>query len=338
MKVLVTGGTGYIGSMTVVALIEAGHEVFVVDSLVNSKQEVLSRIEKITQIRPGFQALDVRDASGLLRLCQEKKFDAIIHFAALKAVGESTEQPLAYYENNLCASMNVMSVMRAAHIPCLVFSSSATVYAADNPMPLTESAQLGASNPYGQTKLMTEQIMRDAALAYPDLSLLALRYFNPVGAHASGLLGEDPNGVPNNLVPYIAQVAVGRRTHLRVWGNDYPTHDGTGVRDYIHVADLARGHVAALQYGVQQRGFRAINLGTGKGHSVLDMLRAFGQACGKELAHEILPRRPGDVAANWADPALAQQLLGWEAQHDLARMCADTWRWQSLNPNGYEHS
>jgi UDP-glucose 4-epimerase len=335
MNILVTGGAGYIGSITSLRLIEAGMTPVILDNLVNSKAAVLDRIERISGQRPAFVQGDIRDRALLTRLLQEQKIDAVIHFAGLKAVGESVQLPLAYYDNNVYGTLVLLEAMRDANVRTLVFSSSATVYGEAQRMPLAEDTPTSATNPYGRTKLMIELIMADMALSDPAWSMTALRYFNPVGAHPSGLMGEDPQGVPNNLMPFIAQVAVGRRDKLRIFGHDYPTSDGTGVRDYIHVVDLADGHLAALKYAHGRAGMHVFNLGTGRGNSVLEMLAAFGKACGRELPHEFAPRRAGDVATCWADPAHAERSLGWRATRSLDQMCADTWRWQSMNPNGY---
>ena len=321
--------------MTSLRLIEAGHRPVLLDNLCNSKAAVLDSMATLTGTRPDFVQGDIRDRALLERVLVAEQIDAVIHFAALKSVGESVAMPLAYYDNNVSGTLVLLQAMQTVGVRCLVFSSSATVYGAAEQMPLREDAPLSATNPYGQSKLMVEQMLADLALADPLWSLTALRYFNPVGAHASGLMGEDPQGVPNNLMPYIAQVAVGQRSALRVFGNRYPTPDGTGVRDYIHVADLADGHLAALQYGHGRPGRHVFNLGTGQGHSVLDVLAAFGRACGRTLPHEILPPRAGDVASSWADPAHAQAVLGWRASRSLDQMCADTWHWQSTHPAGY---
>ena len=335
MKILVTGGTGYIGSHTCVQLLEKGWQPVIVDSLVNSKISVLDRIQQITGSRPAFIEGDVRDAGLLQKVLREHAIEAVIHFAGLKAVGESVSMPLKYYDNNVHGSMVLMEAMNQCNVKTLVFSSSATVYGDAIEMPLKEAAPTSATNPYGQSKLMVEKVIADLCSSDPSWSITALRYFNPVGAHASGLMGEDPQGIPNNLMPFLAQVAVGRREELQVFGNDYQTPDGTGVRDYIHVIDLAQGHISALIHGHGKAGHHIFNLGTGKGNSVLEMLNAFGKACGKELKHKIVSRRPGDVAASWADPHKAQSVLNWKAQKSLDDMCQDTWRWQSQNPNGY---
>jgi UDP-glucose 4-epimerase len=335
MNILVTGGAGYIGSITTVQLLAAGLDAVILDNFANSKPAVLARIERVAGRPPAFVQGDVRDRMLLERVLRERQIDAVIHFAGLKAVGESVSMPLAYYDNNVHGTVQLLEAMHAANVRTMVFSSSATVYGDAAKMPLHEGLPTAATNPYGRTKLMIEQILADVAASDPSWSMTALRYFNPVGAHESGLIGEDPQGVPNNLMPYIAQVAVGRLPRLRVFGDDYPTPDGTGVRDYIHVVDLADGHLAALRYAHGRPGMHVFNLGTGRGNSVLEMLAAFGRACGRELPYEVVPRRPGDVAACWADPTRAEQTLGWRAARTLEQMCADTWRWQSMNPGGY---
>jgi UDP-glucose 4-epimerase len=335
MNILVTGGAGYIGSITTVQLLAAGLNAIVLDNFANSKPAVLARIERVAGRAPVFVNGDVRDRALLERVLRERQVDAVIHFAGLKAVGESVSMPLAYYDNNVHGTVQLLEAMRAASVRTMVFSSSATVYGDASKMPLHEELPTSATNPYGRTKLMIEQILADVAASDPSWSMTALRYFNPVGAHESGLIGEDPQGVPNNLMPYIAQVAVGRLPRLRVFGSDYPTPDGTGVRDYIHVVDLADGHLAALRYAHGRPGMHVFNLGTGRGNSVLEMLAAFGRACARELPYEVMPRRPGDVAACWADPARAEQTLGWRASRTLEQMCEDTWRWQRMNPAGY---
>ena len=337
MKVLVTGGAGYIGSHTCVELIEAGHEPVVIDNLCNSSAESLNRVKTITGKEVAFYQGDVRDAALLNRIFSEHTIDCVIHFAGLKAVGESVAMPLNYYENNLCSTMTLCAVMGKRGVKRIVFSSSATVYSGDNEMPLRETSKTGnCTNPYGWTKYMGEQILRDIAKADPEWSVVLLRYFNPVGAHKSGLIGEHPNGIPNNLMPFISQTAIGKRHHLNVFGNDYDTHDGTGVRDYIHVVDLAKGHVAAIDYLMAHTGEGVFNLGTGHGYSVLDMVHAFEEANGVKVPYEIAPRRPGDLPTCYADPAKSREVLGWEAAHDQNDMCRDTWRWQSQNPNGYD--
>jgi len=326
--ILITGGTGYIGSHTVVELMAAGHEVFIIDNLCNSKASVLDRIERIAGRRPGFAQLDVRDRAALGQLLSAHRFAAVIHFAGLKAVGESVAKPLAYYDNNVSGSVALFECAAEAGIRTIVFSSSATVYGEPASVPIREDFPLSASNPYGRSKLMIEAILRDLALTDGGWRIALLRYFNPVGAHASGFIGEDPNDIPNNLVPYIAQVAVGKLKELPVYGNDYPTPDGTGVRDYIHVVDLARGHLAALHALRGRTGVMTVNLGTGRGYSVLEMVRAFATASGKPVPYKIVARRPGDIAQCYADPALALATLGWQAQLGVDAMCADTWRWQ----------
>ena len=324
---LVTGGTGYIGSHAAVELLSVGHDVFIVDNLSNSKPSVLERIARIAGRRPGFAQIDVRDRAGLRRLFAERRFDAVIHFAGLKAVGESVAKPLAYYDNNVSGSVALFDCMGEAGVKTIVFSSSATVYGDPASVPVREDFPLAATNPYGRCKLMIEEILRDVQKADPAWRVALLRYFNPAGAHASGMIGEDPDGVPNNLMPYIAQVAVGRLPELPVYGGDYPTPDGTGVRDFVHVVDLARGHLAALD-ALRQPGVLTVNLGTGRGYSVLEMVRAFAVASGKPVPYRIVARRPGDIARCYADPALARRLLGWQTQFGLEAMCADTWRWQ----------
>ena len=335
MRVLVTGGAGYIGSITTLQLLQAGHEVLVLDNLINAKPAVLGRIAQLAGRAPAFQEGDVRDGALLRRLLAEHRIEAVMHFAGLKAVGESVHKPLDYFDNNVQGSLSLLAAMRDCGVRTLVFSSSATVYGLAEAMPLREDAPTGATSPYGRSKLMVEQMLQDLAAADPAWSLCALRYFNPVGAHPSGLLGEDPQGTPNNLMPFIAQVAVGRRAALQVFGRDYPTADGTGVRDYIHVLDLSAGHLAALSHVHGRPGWHVFNLGTGCGNSVLEVLRAYEAACGLPLPHEFMPRRGGDVAQSWADPTRAESLLGWRATLGLAAMCEDSWRWQSRNPNGY---
>ena len=336
MHILVTGGAGYIGSHTVVELLNKGHEVTVVDNLSNSKEESLRRVREITGRSFAFHKVDLLDRAALQAVFAATRFDAVIHFAGLKAVGESVQKPLEYYHNNITGTLVLLEVMRSFGVKLLVFSSSATVYGVPQSVPLREDAPLSATNPYGQTKLMLEQVLRDLDAAGPGWGIALLRYFNPVGSHISGRIGEDPNGLPNNLMPFVAQVAVGKLPKLRVYGNDYPTPDGTGVRDYIHVVDLALGHLAALDYLVRKPQLLTVNLGTGNGYSVLDMIRSFEKASGEKIPYEIVARRPGDVAACYADPALAQQLLRWKATRGVDEMCADQWRWQSQNPRGYE--
>jgi UDP-glucose 4-epimerase len=334
--IVVTGGAGYIGSHTCVELLQAGHELVVVDNLSNSSVEAVRRVEalagrKLTE----FVRADVRDAAALRAVFQRHRVEAVIHFAAMKAVGESVARPLDYYDNNLNGLLTLVRVMSDAAVRTLVFSSSATVYGDPSRVPIDEDMPTTATSPYGNTKLMAEQILRDVALADPQWRVVLLRYFNPVGAHASGRIGEDPHGIPNNLMPFVSQVAVGRLARLRVFGGDYPTPDGTGVRDYIHVVDLARGHLLALHRIGEMSGVVTCNLGTGRGYSVLEVIQAFERASGRRVAYDIVDRRAGDVAQCWADPARAARLLGWHAEHDLDRMCADAWRWQSLNPHGY---
>ena len=333
--ILVTGGAGYIGSHTCLELLNKGYAVVVVDNLDNSSREALTRVEAITGKSVDFYSVDVCDREALRGVFQKHTIDAVIHFAGLKAVGESVAQPLRYYRNNLDSTLTLCEVMAEFDVNQLVFSSSATVYGLPERVPITEDFPTWCTNPYGWTKLMNEQILRDVQAANPSWSIILLRYFNPIGAHESGRIGEDPSGIPNNLMPFIAQVAVGRRDKLHVFGDDYPTVDGTGVRDYIHVVDLAIGHIRALEYAATHTGTEAINLGTGQGYSVLQMVRAFEQATGRVVPYQIDPRRPGDVALCYADPAKARELLGWQAMRDLETMCRDTWRWQSQNPDGY---
>lgn len=335
MNVLVTGGAGYIGSHTCVQLLNNGYEIVVVDNLCNSCEESLKRVKKITGKDFKFYEVDLLDKEKLNDIFEENKFDAVIHFAGLKAVGESCEKPLLYYQNNLISTLNLCEVMAAHGVKKMVFSSSATVYGKPHTVPITEDFPLSCTNPYGQTKLMIEYILKDIAKADPDWDIALLRYFNPVGAHESGLIGEDPKGIPNNLMPYISQVAVGKRDYVHVFGNDYDTHDGTGVRDYIHVVDLADGHLCALNKIKDNVGIVVYNLGTGHGYSVLDMIKAFSKACGKELPYKIEDRRPGDIDACFADPKKAKDEIGFVAKHTLEEMCADTWKWQQMNPNGF---
>jgi UDP-glucose 4-epimerase len=327
--ILVTGGTGFIGSHTCVALAQAGHDFLILDNLSNSRADVLDRLAPLCGRRPAFVHGDVRDAVLLERVFAEHTITAVIHFAALKAVGESVAMPLAYYDNNVGGTLKLLDAMRHAGVRTMVFSSSATVYGDPATVPIREDFPLTATNPYGWTKLMMERMLADLASAEPDWRIARLRYFNPVGAHESGRIGEDPSGMPNNLMPYVAQVATGQRAELQVFGGDWPTPDGTGVRDYIHVMDLAEGHVAALDHLARQPGLLTVNLGTGCGVSVLDLVRAFEQASGRAVPYRIVGRRAGDVAACWADPALAERSLGWRTKRDLAQMCADAWRWQS---------
>ena len=336
MNVLVTGGAGYIGSHTCVELMQSGHEVVVIDNLCNSNPKSLERVETLTGRHVKFYQGDVRDEALLRRIFAENEIDSVIHFAGLKAVGESVAQPWRYYDNNLNSTLVLTKVMADAGVKRIIFSSSATVYSGDNEMPLRETSRTGGcTNPYGWTKYMTEQILSGMAFADPAWSMVLLRYFNPIGAHESGMIGEDPRGIPNNLMPYITQVAVGRREKLSVFGNDYDTPDGTGVRDYIHVVDLAKGHVAAVTYAGSHSGCEVFNLGTGVGYSVLDMVRTFEEVNGVPIPYRIVDRRPGDLAVCYADPAKSAAVLGWKAEKDLRDMCRDSWKWQSGNPMGY---
>ena len=329
MNVLVTGGAGYIGSHTCVELIEAGHTPIVIDNLSNSNPESLHRVAEITGKTVEFIEGDVRDEALLEKIFAEHEISCAIHFAGLKAVGESVAKPMEYYQNNLDATLMLCKVMAKHNVKRIIFSSSATVYSGDNEMPLRETSKTGnCTNPYGWTKYMGEQILRDIAKADPEWSVVNLRYFNPVGAHESGKIGEHPNGIPNNLMPYISQTAIGKRDHLNVFGNDYPTPDGTGVRDYIHVMDLARGHAAALPYAMSHTGWKAVNLGCGRGYSVLEVVKAFEKASGRKVPLKIGPRRAGDIAANWCDPTLAKELFGWEAKLGIDDMCRDAWRFE----------
>jgi UDP-glucose 4-epimerase len=336
MKILVTGGAGYIGSHTCVELLNAGYDVVVVDNLCNSKEEALSRVQGIAGIEAGFHKVDLRDREALVKVFEQTSIETVIHFAGLKAVGESVEKPLEYYQNNIYGTLTLCDVMRDHGVKNLVFSSSATVYGDPHKVPITEEFLLTATNPYGRTKLYIEEILRDLHAADPEWNVALLRYFNPVGAHPSGRIGEDPNDIPNNLFPYISQVAVGRLSQLSVFGDDYPTHDGTGVRDYIHVVDLAIGHLRALEVLKANPGVVTYNLGTGQGLSVLDVVSAFSEACGMDIPYKIVGRRPGDVATSFADPSRANKELNWTAERGIKDMCADTWRWQSNNPNGYD--
>lgn len=336
-KILITGGAGYIGSHTALELLNEGYEVVVYDNLSNSSEESLKRVEELTGKKICFYEGDILDAKSLTEMFETEKVDAVIHCAALKAVGESVQKPLEYYQNNITGTLTLMGVMRKVGVKNIVFSSSATVYGNPEIIPITEECQKGqCTNPYGWTKSMMEQIMSDTQKADNEWNVILLRYFNPVGAHESGRIGEDPKGIPNNLMPYISQVAVGKLEKLGVFGDDYDTPDGTGVRDYIHVVDLAIGHVKAINYIFTNPGLDIINLGTGVGYSVLDMAKAFGKACGKEIPYEIKPRREGDIAMCYADPSKALKVLGWKAERGLDKMCEDTWRWQSQNPDGYD--
>ena len=336
MNVLVTGGAGYIGSYTCVELLNRGMGVVVIDNLVNASPKAIERVEQITGKHVHFYENDVRDRAALDRIFEKHHIDCAIHFAGLKAVGQSVSMPLEYYDNNLFSTVTLCEAMRDHGVKDIVFSSSATVYSGDNDMPLREGSRTGmCTNPYGWTKYMSEQILRDTAFADSGWAVVLLRYFNPIGAHSSGLIGEDPRGIPNNLMPFISQVAVGRLDHLNVFGDDYDTHDGTGVRDYIHVVDLARGHAAAIEYMQRHRGESVFNLGTGMGYSVLDMVKAFERVTGKKIPYEIVPRRPGDLATVYSSPDKSAEELGWKAQYDLDDMCRDAWAWQSKNPMGY---
>ena len=335
MNILVTGGTGYIGSHTCVELINSEHEVVIVDNLYNSNIAVLDRIEKISGIKPKFYKVDLLDYDALENVFKENTFDACIHFAGLKAVGESVEKPLEYYENNISGSLNLYKLLKKYSVNNLVFSSSATVYGNDFEVPFKEEYGLGTTtNPYGTTKKMNEMIITDLCVANKETSAVLLRYFNPIGAHESGLIGEVPNGIPNNLVPYIAQTESGVRDYLRVWGNDYDTVDGTGVRDYIHVVDLAKAHVLAIEYAKNHKGTEVINIGTGNGYSVLEVLHAYEKACGHEIPYKIMERRPGDIATCFADTKKAYELLGFKAKFDIDRMCEDSFRFNKMNPDG----
>lgn len=336
MAILVTGGAGYIGSHTVLELLNSGNDVVVIDNLCNSSSESLRRVEALTRRSVTFYEADVCDRRALQTIFAQHAIDAVIHFAGLKAVGESTQIPLKYYQNNIAATLVLCEEMERAGVFRLVFSSSATVYGDPHTVPIQEHFPTSATNPYGRSKLMVEEMLRDIVAADPRWSVVLLRYFNPVGAHISGQIGEDPNGIPNNLLPYIAQVAIGRLKQLSVFGNDYPTPDGTGVRDYIHVVDLSLGHLKALQYIADRHGVFTFNLGTGQGYSVLEMVKAFEQASGRAVPYQVVARRPGDIAVCYAEPDLAAQELGWRAERGLPEMMADTWRWQSQNPNGYK--
>lgn len=335
MAILVAGGAGYIGSHTCVELLQAGYEVVVADNLSNSCEEALRRVEQIAKKKIKFYKIDILDKAALREVFAQEKIEAVINFAGLKAVGESVEKPLLYYQNNVAGMLTLCLTMQEYGVKQIIFSSSATVYGEPESMPITEDCPRGhITNPYGQTKAMLEQILMDLYQSDPEWNVMLLRYFNPIGAHESGLIGEDPKGIPNNLVPYIAQVAVGRLPYLNIFGNDYDTHDGTGVRDYIHVVDLAKGHVKALQK--MRTGVDIYNLGTGKGYSVLEVLHAYEKACGRELPYRIQPRRSGDIATCYCDAAKAEEELGWKAEKTLEDMCMDSWRWQNQNPNGYD--
>lgn len=338
MKVLVTGGAGYIGSHTTLSLLSDGHDVVVLDNLSNSNAESLGRVQEIVGRSIEFRQVDLLDVAALNEVLAEFRFDAVIHFAGLKAVGESVTNPLIYYQNNVVGTLNLLHGMERCGVRTLVFSSSATVYGASDQLPLNEDEPLNAGNPYGRTKEQIEDILSDLGVADPRWRIALLRYFNPVGAHESGRIGEDPQGMPNNLLPFVAQVAVGRREKVTVFGSDYPTPDGTGVRDYIHVMDLAAGHIAALDFLGGRQGVFRWNLGTGRGSSVLEVIQAFSQASGQEIKHEFADRRPGDAAISYADPSAALSELGWSATKTLAQMCEDHWRWQRSNPCGYAHA
>ncbi|MCC0628621.1 MULTISPECIES: UDP-glucose 4-epimerase GalE [unclassified Clostridioides] len=336
MAVLVAGGAGYIGSHTAIELLESGYEVVIVDNLSNSNSVVVDRIKELSKKPVKFYNIDIRNKNEMHVVFKENNIESIIHFAALKAVGESVEKPIEYYSNNLISTLNLFELMREYGVKKFVFSSSATVYGDPHTCPILEDFPLSVTNPYGRTKLMVEQMLVDISKADKSLDIALLRYFNPVGAHKSGRIGEEPNGVPSNLMPYITKIAVGKLKELSVYGNDYPTHDGTGVRDYIHVLDLAAGHVKALQKLEEHPGLVVYNLGTGKGYSVLDLVKAFSKASGKEIPYKIVGRRAGDVAMCYADSSKAEKELGWKAKYELEEMCQDSWRWQSMNPNGYE--
>ncbi|MCI9053464.1 MAG: UDP-glucose 4-epimerase GalE [Lachnospiraceae bacterium] len=335
MAVLVTGGAGYIGSHTCVELLNAGKEVVVIDNLCNSCEEALERVKKITGKELTFYQADLLDRKAVEEVFEKEKIESVIHFAGLKAVGESVQKPLEYYYNNITGTLVLCDVMRKYGVKKLVFSSSATVYGSPKTVPIKEDFPLSVTNPYGRTKLMLEDIFRDFYVADPEWNIILLRYFNPIGAHKSGLIGEDPKGIPNNLTPYITQVAVGKLKEVGVFGNDYNTPDGTGVRDYIHVVDLAIGHVKALKKLEEEPKVRTYNLGTGQGYSVLEVIKAFSKACGKDIPYVLKPRRAGDIATCYADASLAEKELGWKAERKLDEMCEDSWRWQSQNPNGY---
>lgn len=335
MKILVTGGSGYIGSHTVLELLEAGYETVVLDNLCNSSEESLKRVEKITGKKAVFYKADIRDQAAMDKIFAKEKPEAVIHFAGLKAVGESVQKPLMYYDNNIAGTVTLLNAMKEHGCKKIVFSSSATVYGKPASVPIRENFPLSVTNPYGRTKLMIEEILGDVYTADNSWDIILLRYFNPIGAHESGLIGEDPEGIPNNLLPYVAKVAVGRLEKVNVFGDDYDTPDGTGVRDYIHVVDLARGHVKAIEKIAQNPGLKIYNLGTGNGYSVLDIIHAFSKACGHDIPYVIGPRRAGDIDMCYADPQKAYEELNWKAEYDLNKMCEDTWRWQSHNPDGY---
>ena len=336
MSILITGGAGYIGSHTAVELLEKGYEIVIVDNLINSNEESLNRVKKITGRDFKFYKADLCDKEAVRKIFKENNIDSVIHFAGLKAVGESVSIPLRYYNNNLMSTLNLCEVMNEFNIKRLVFSSSATVYGNPSTVPITENFPLSATNPYGRTKLMIEDILRDLYISDNNWNIILLRYFNPIGAHKSGLIGEDPKGIPNNLVPYIAQVACGKLAYLNIFGNDYPTKDGTGVRDYIHVVDLAEGHIKALEKLNSNPGIQAYNLGTGKGYTVLEVVQAYSKACGREIPYKLIDRRPGDVASCYADTSKANRELGFTAKRTIDDMCKDSWNWQLNNPNGYE--
>ena len=337
MAILITGGYGYIGSHTVIEMVKAGYDVVVLDNFYNSKPEALRRTRELAGKDFPFYECDIRDAQGLRRIFREQEIDAVIHFAGLKAVGESVQKPLEYYDNNVGGTVTLCQVMAECGCKRMVFSSSATVYGMNNPSPLKEEMPTGAvTNPYGRTKYIIEEILRDVCVSDKDWSVVLLRYFNPIGAHESGRIGEDPNGIPNNLMPYITQVAIGKLPKLSVYGDDYDTHDGTGVRDYIHVVDLAAGHVKAVDYALKNTGAEVFNLGTGNGYSVLDLVHAFEKASGVSIPYVIAPRRAGDIATCYSDPSKAEKVLGWKALRGVEDMCRDSWRWQSANPRGYD--
>lgn len=336
MSILVTGGAGFIGSHTCVELIQAGYDVVILDNLYNASMKAVDRIEQITGTRPKFYEADCTDKEALDQVFEKEEIESVIHFAGYKAVGESVVKPIEYYYNNLCSTLILCDVMRNHGVKKIVFSSSATVYGDPAMIPITEACPLGeTTNPYGTTKAMLERILTDIHKGDPEWDVILLRYFNPIGAHKSGLMGEDPKGIPNNLVPYVAQVAIGKLEKVGVFGNDYDTPDGTGVRDYIHVVDLAKGHVKAIQKLETAKGVNVYNLGTGIGYSVLDVIQAFSKACGKEIPYEIKPRRAGDIATCYSDATKAKEELGWVAEKGIAEMCEDSWRWQTMNPNGY---